>query len=245
MVAADRGHRVTLVEKTDSLGGLLKFADSDDYKGDLKEFKDLMVRRVAKRNIRVLTGTELSPEDEAAFNADAVVLALGSKPIQPRIEGIENAMPALDVYETLDRVGKKVIMVGGGLVGSEAGLHLAKNGREVTIIEMLDKVAPDSYPMHRVALVHEMDKMLNYRTGLKVISIAKTGVRTVDADGEEEFIAADTVVYALGMQPNREETEALRAAAMGAPVHEIGDCVRAAKVYDAVREGYLAAMSIL
>ena len=110
---------------------------------------------------------------------------------------------------------------------------------------MVDKVAPDSYPMHRVALVHEMDKMLTYRTGLKVVSIARNGVKTVDAEGKEEFISADTVVYALGMRARRKETEALRAAAKDVQVYEVGDCVRAAKVYDAVREGYLAAMSIL
>lgn len=245
VVAADRGHKVTLFEREKSLGGLLKFADSDDYKGDLKEFKDLMIRRVAKRNIHVNTGKELSPENLAALKADAVVLAVGSTPIQPHIEGIENGMRVLDIYQTLDQVGKKVIMVGGGLVGSEAGLHLAKNGREVTIIEMVDKVAPDAYPMHRVALVHEMDKMLTYRTGLRVVSIAKNGVKTVDAEGTEEFISADTVVYALGMRANRKQTEALHAAVKDVPVYEIGDCVRAAKVYDAVREGYLAAMSIL
>ena len=246
VVAADRGHNVTLIEKTDFLGGLLKFADSDNYKGDLKAFKDLMVRRVTKRNnIKVIMGREFTPQDVAAFKADQVILAVGSTPIKPPIAGIENALRALDIYQTLDQVGHKVVMVGGGLVGSEAGLHLAKNGREVLIVEMVDKVAPDSYPMHRVALVHEMDKMLTYRTGLKVTSIEKNGVKTTDKDGKEEFIPADTVVYALGMRANRKDAEALHAAVKDVPVHEIGDCVRAAKVYDAVREGYLEAMSIL
>jgi NADH dehydrogenase FAD-containing subunit len=92
-----------------------------------------------------------------------------------------------------------------------------------------------------------MDKMLSYRTGLKVTSIAKNGVKTVDGEGKEEFLPADTVVYALGMRANRKETEALRnvAKVRNLPVYEIGDCVRAAKVYDAIREGYLAAMAIL
>jgi 2,4-dienoyl-CoA reductase-like NADH-dependent reductase (Old Yellow Enzyme family)/thioredoxin reductase len=246
VVAADRGHKVTLCEKTGTLGGLLKFADADEYKGDLKDFKDLMVRRVSKRNINVIKGKEVTPEELAAMKADAVILATGSSPIVPRIEGLENAVRALDLYfEGLDGVGQKVVMIGGGLVGSEAGLHLAKNGRKVTIVEMLDKVAPESYPLHREALVHEMDKMLIYRTGLKVVSIAENGVNTVDREGKEEFIPADTVVYALGMRANRKETESLHAAVKDVPVFEIGDCVRAAKVYEAVKEGYLAAMSIL
>ena len=245
VVAADRGHKVTLYEKTDTLGGLLKFSDSDLYKGDLRDFKDLMIRRVDKRNINVIKGRELKPEELRGMKADAVILAVGSSPIEPRIAGIENAVRALDIYKSLDGVGQNVIMVGGGLVGSEAGLHLAKNGRKVTIVEMLDKVAPDSYPMHREALVHEMDKMLQYRTGLKVVSIAKNGVKTANAEGKEEFIPADTVVYALGMRANRKEAEALHAAVKDSPVYEIGDCVRAAKVYEAMREGYMAAMAIL
>ena len=246
VVAADRGHQVTLYEKDNKLGGLLIFADADDHKGDLKEFKDLMIRRVGKRKIDVVLGQELTPEELGAMKADAVILATGSTPIEPRIEGLENAVPVMDIYlKSLDAVGKRVVMVGGGLVGSEAGLHLAARGRQVTIVEMLDKVAPESYPFHRMALVHEMDRMLTSRTGLKVVSIARNGVKTVNAEGKEEFIPADTVVYALGMRPNRKETEMLRDAVKDVPVYEIGDCVRAAKVYEAVKEGYLAAMSIL
>jgi NADH dehydrogenase FAD-containing subunit len=112
---------------------------------------------------------------------------------------------------------------------------------------MLGKVAPDCYPLHREALIHEMDHALKYRTGLKVTSIAKNGVKAVDKEGKEEFLAADTVVYALGMKANRKQTEDLRnaAAAAGIPVHEIGDCVRSAKVFEAVQEAYLAAMAVL
>lgn len=245
IVAADRGHQVTLIEKTDSLGGLLWFADKDDYKTDLKAFKELLIRRVKNRHIDVIMNEEFTPADAAAYNADAVILAVGSSPVKPAIEGIEHAMPAMLVYENIDKVGKKVLMVGGGLVGSEVGLHLAKRGRDVTVVEMVDKIAPESYPMHRVALLHEMEKMLTCRTGLKVTKISPDGVTTVNADNKEEFLPADTVVYALGMEANREETESLKAAVKQASVHEIGDCVKARKVYDAVKEGYLAAMAVL
>jgi pyruvate/2-oxoglutarate dehydrogenase complex dihydrolipoamide dehydrogenase (E3) component len=136
-------------------------------------------------------------------------------------------------------------MVGGGLVGCEVGLHLAEHGRDVTIIEMGDKVAPDSYPMHRLALVNEMDKMLTYKTGLRCTSITANGVTVVNAENKEEFLSADTVIYALGMRANKEAAENLHTAVNNVPVYEIGDCVRASKVYEAVREGFIAAMSIL
>ncbi|HUJ69127.1 MAG TPA: FAD-dependent oxidoreductase [Syntrophorhabdales bacterium] len=245
IVAADRGHNVTLIERTPVLGGIINIADKDAYKGDLDVFKDLLVRRVKRRNIKVILATEATPDDVRSSGADAVVLAIGSIPVVPPIRGIEHAMKALYVYEDLSRVGQKVVMVGGGLVGCEVGLHLAKNGRDVVVVEMLDEVARDSYRMHRVGLMAEMGKMLTVRCGLECVAITPRGVTAVDKHGKEEFLPADTVVYSTGMRAKREETEKLRSAAPGVPVYEVGDCVSAAKVYDAIRQAFVAAMSIL
>jgi 2,4-dienoyl-CoA reductase-like NADH-dependent reductase (Old Yellow Enzyme family)/thioredoxin reductase len=245
IIAADRGHRVTLVEKSDTLGGLVKFADADAYKGDLSAFKDVLVRRVKKRNIKVLLGRKFTAADLRSFGADAVILAIGSSPIVPPIPGVENAMMATDVYGNMGKVGQKVIMVGGGLVGCEVGLHLAKNGREVLVVEMLDEVARDAYRMHRIGLINEMGKMLTYRTGVKCSAITPRGVTVVDKEDKAEFLPADTVIYAIGMNAKKEEVKELRAAAGKIPVYEVGDCVNAAKVFDAVRQGFVAAMTIL
>jgi NADPH-dependent 2,4-dienoyl-CoA reductase/sulfur reductase-like enzyme len=135
--------------------------------------------------------------------------------------------------------------VGGGLVGCEIGLHLAKNGRDVTVIEMLDQVARDSYKMHRIGLINEMDKMLTYRIGLKCTAVMPNGVKALSNTNKEELLPADTVIYAVGMRANKEEVEKLRAAVKEVPIYEIGDCVSVAKVFDAVRQGFVAAMSIL
>jgi pyruvate/2-oxoglutarate dehydrogenase complex dihydrolipoamide dehydrogenase (E3) component len=155
-------------------------------------------------------------------------------------------MHALDVYKNIDRVGKRVVMVGGGLVGCETGLHLSKLGRQVTIIEMTDKVAGDAYVMHRVGLLEEMEKhnQLICRTGLKCCEIMANGVKVTDKEGKEEFIEADTVVYALGMKANS-IPDNLLAAVAGMQVFTIGDCVRAAKVQQAIEDGFLAGMKIV
>lgn len=244
ITAADRGHKVTLAEKSDSLGGIVKFADTDAHKSDLGKFKDLLIRRINKRDIKVLLNKKITPADIKSIGADAVIIAVGSKPAKPPVKGIENAVQALGVYEDINKIGQKVVMIGGGLVGCEVGLHLADSGKNVTIIEMADKVAPDSYPMHRIALLNEMDKKLTYKTGLKCTSILKNGVYAVNKENKEEFLPADTVVYALGMKANKEDADNLEKAA-GVPVYKIGDCIRASKVYEAVREGYIASMSIL
>ncbi len=245
VIAAERGHQVTLVEKSDALGGLLKFADTDAYKGDLGKFKDVMARRVVHRKVDVRLNTEFSPADVNRFGADAVIVAVGSRPIEVPIPGIENAMRALDVYTHMDQVGSSVVVVGGGLVGCEVGLHLAKNGRTVTVIELQDKLAPDAYKMHRVGLIHELNQRLTAKTGLRCTSITPQGVTAVNVAGVEGTIAADTVVYALGMEPKANEAQALRSAANDVPTWVIGDCSAPGKVYDAVHQGFVAAMSIL
>lgn len=245
ILAHDRGHKVTLIEKTDKLGGLLFFTDSDAYKEDLKEFKDLLIRRVNERDIKVEFNKEFKAEDVNAYKADAVILAIGSSPLVPAIKGIENAMKALDVYNTdITKIGKKVVMIGGGLVGCEVGLHLAKNGKDVTIIEMCDKVAPDSYPMHRIALVNEMDKLLKYDTNTRCIEITPNSVKAIDGSEKEKIYEADQVIFALGMKAHRDETEKLHASLKGVEVFEIGDCVKASKVFEACRHAYVAALSL-
>jgi 2,4-dienoyl-CoA reductase-like NADH-dependent reductase (Old Yellow Enzyme family)/thioredoxin reductase len=241
----DRGHRVTVVEKSGSLGGILFFTDTDIHKKDLRNYRNLLIRRVKERDIEVILNKECTPADIKDFNADAIILAIGSSPIAPPIKGIENAMQALETYRDINKVGKKTVMVGGGLVGCETGLNLAEQGREVTVIEMAGAVAVDAYPPHRIALLDKMEGLLTVKVNTKCTEITPKGVKAVDASGNGIFIEADTVVYALGMKANRAEAEALRAAAEGAEVFEIGDCVRAAKVFEAGREGYVAGLSVL
>ncbi len=249
IVACDRGHKVTLVEKSGKLGGLLNFTDTDNYKKDLGKFKQLLVRRVQERNINVMLNTELTAEAIKEMGADAVIIAVGSKPVTLPIPGLENAMQALEVYDDIDKVGSNVIMIGGGLVGCETGLHLAKTGRNVTVIEMADALAVDSYPMHRLGMLDEMSRMVTAKTGLKCTNVTPGKVTTVDKDGNEHVFEADTIVYALGMKACSDTAAQLKAMVTEAlgdvPVYEVGDCVRATKVYDAGREAFTAAMSIL
>ncbi|MDF3001735.1 MAG: hypothetical protein K0Q48_1854 [Bacillota bacterium] len=244
VVAHDRGHKVTLLEKTNKLGGLLQFADTDAYKGDLGAFKDLLVRRVKKRGIKVVLNQELTPEAVAAYKPDAAMIAIGSLPVIPPIRGIEHAVKALDVYGDMEKIGGNVIVIGGGLVGCETGLHLTRNGRNVTVVEMQDQVAPDSYVMHRIALVHEMDRRLNYRTGLKCTEITEHGVTVEDGNGHTEQLPCDTVVFALGMRGLAEKADEFAKMLDGIETYKIGDCVKASKVYDAVRQAYVAALSL-
>ncbi len=242
ITAADRGHKVTLVDKADKLGGLLYFTDIDIDKPDLRNFKNLLVNEVGRRDIEVKLGTEATPDFVRSFGADAVIIATGSVPTCPPIKGIENAHQAMAVYDGSIKPGKKVVMIGGGLVGCETGLYLQKTGCEVTVVEMLDRVANESFGMYREALVWEMEKCnVTSMPKTKCLEIESDGVTVENADGTQK-IPADTVLYALGMKSV--DYDELKAAAGDAEVFVIGDAIKPAKVDQATRSAYLAAVDI-
>ncbi|MBN1321223.1 MAG: FAD-dependent oxidoreductase [Thermoleophilia bacterium] len=244
ITAADRGHRVTLVEQSSKLGGILDFADVDVDKQDLRAFKDMLIYEVGLRDVAVRLGTRADAALIAEEQPEYAILALGSVPYLPPIPGIEHAVQALRVYDPGTIIGRRVVMVGGGLVGCETGLHLAKTGHEVTVVEMLGRVANESFGMYREALLLEMERVgVTALTNTTCVAIAPTGIRVKNAEGTESPLEADSVVYSLGMCPN--STSELETALGAVPFVKIGDCVRAAQVDAAVKEGFLAAMEIL
>lgn len=242
MTACDRGHKVTIAEKSDKLGGLLYFTDVDIDKPDLRNFKNMMIREVERRDIEVCLNIEATPEFVKNFGADAIILATGSVPAKPPVPGIENAHQAMEVYDGTYVPGKKIVMIGGGLVGCETGLYLQKTGHEVTVVEMLDRVANESFGMYREALVWEMEK--NNMTMLpktRCLKIEADGVTIENGDGVQK-LPADSILYALGMKAVCPEE--LKEAAGGAEVYVIGDAKGPGKVDQATRSAYLAAIEI-
>ncbi len=243
ITAAERGHKVILAEKESRLGGLLNFTDTDVDKEDLRNFKDLLVRVTERRGVKVLLDTVVDAAFIQEIKPDAVILAVGSHPAMLPIPGIGKIHQAIDVYYGYTP-GRRVIMVGGGLVGCETALHLAKTGHEVTIIEMLPRIANDSFGMYREALIREMDaeSILSY-TQTRCLEILPASVRIACKDGTETVIEADCVIYALGMKSN--STEGLEKIIGDIRTYKIGDCVRPAKVDAATRDGFMAALDIM
>ena len=246
ITASERGHKVTIADKSNVLGGLLNFTDFDVYKVDLRNFKNVLIRELEVRGIEVLLNTQVTPAFIKSFKPDAVILAVGSSPIVPSIPGIEHAMDALTLYKNLDKVGKKVVMIGGGLVGCETGLSLAATGHDVTVVEMLDRIAPEAFSMPRAALLDEMDKRkITQLLGHKCSEILPNGVKVVNSKGEETFLEADTICYSVGMKSESDVVASLKEAAGSIPVFEIGDCKSVGKVANATEFAYKAAMEIV
>ena len=243
ITAAHRGHRVILAERTDSLGGLLKFTDYDTLKSDLKRLKDYLIRQVEKAGVEICLNTTVTPELISDIQPDALLIAAGSSPVVFPLPGIENAQHATTAYTNLNALGQTVVVMGGGLVGCETALFLAETGRDVTIIEMQDQVAPDANWMHRVAMLQSFtrQKNLHVRTGLRCTAVTDIGVQTQDKDGRTVLIPAESKIYAFGQRA----VPVSDLLAQDVPViRVIGDCHRVGKTNGAIFDGYHAAMDV-
>lgn len=245
ITAAQRGHDVTLAEKTDSLGGLLKFTDYDTLKADLGRVKKWLVHMTEKSGAEILLNTEVTPEFVREGGYDSVIVAAGSSPLVLPIPGLNDpsVLHALDIYTNMDKIGKDVALLGGGLVGCETALFLAERGHNVTIIEMQPEIAPEANWMHKEGMMQAFAKQpITCRTGWKVARVEKNGVYAVDKDGVEHFTPADSVVFAMGMRANSATVDAL--ADTAEDVVAVGDCVRARKSCHAMLEGFWAAVDL-
>ena len=243
ITAFDRGHEVVLAEKGDRLGGLLFFTDQEPDKIDLMNFKNVLIREIENRDIEVLLNTNADGNLLDQTKPDHIIIATGSEPVTPNIQGIENAHQSLKAYRGEISCGKKVIMIGGGLIGSEQGLHLAKEGHDVTIVEMLPRIADESYGMYREALIREIAKEnINVMENTKCLEIGDNFVKVLLPDGQEKRIEADTILYALGMKSV--PFDELKDKAGDVPLDIIGDAIKPGKVDQAISSAYHAAINI-
>jgi pyruvate/2-oxoglutarate dehydrogenase complex dihydrolipoamide dehydrogenase (E3) component len=194
-------------------------------------------------NVKVLLNTEVTPALAALYHPDAGIVATGSTPIIPPIRGIDSALHATDIYFKPESIrGDTIVIIGGGLVGVEAGLHLRNTGKNVTVLEMLDDYAPDAKFCYKAGLVRTVSELgLTVITGAEVKEIAG-GTVTYSKDGAEQSVRGDTILYATGMKSYEQPYFDLCGTAPF--VCEAGDCKKVGKVDGAVHAGFFAALDI-
>lgn len=245
ITAADQGHEVILFEKSSRLGGMINFSEHESFKYDIKKFRDYLIRQLAKRPIKVRMNTEATPELVEKENADYVIPAVGATHIVPKIPGVgkANVMFADDALEHLDAIGKNVVIVGGGLVGSEIACQLGMDGKKVSILEMQDRMAKDANNTYVIDIYKTLEQIA--ATQLKNVTckeITDEGVIYADKDGKEMLVKADTVIIACGMKANAEDANAFFTTAKHC--RPVGDCVQARTIMHAIKEAYDAALCI-
>ena len=243
--ATKRGHEVVLCEASDKLGAL-RFADNDTwFKRPMRRYRDSQVEKVMRCGAEIRLNTKVTKEIVDEVKPDVLIAAVGSEPFAVPVPGHDGPNVVFGAYITPEtKLGEKLVIIGGGFIGCEEAVDLAKKGHDVTILEMIDELAVNCGRMHRIALMHEIETNANIHpaTGLRCSVINKSGVYAVDKDGEEHFFPCDNVIMASGMRSRSAEVEKLRP--LVREFYVVGDANKAAKIMNATRDAYDAVSAL-
>lgn len=245
LTCADRGHKVVLCEKSGRMGGVLRCEEEVSFKKNLDYYLNQQTRLLeAHPNVEIRLNTEVTPEYAEAQKADVIIAALGAKAAKPPVPGIDgdNVLSAQEAYTQVDTLGDAVVILGAGLVGVELGLHLLENGKQVTMVEMTDHVNDGGNFLHMLGLQTEIDKK-----GLKILfntraKEIRTDGMVCEHEGQEQFLKADRVIYAVGQKPLRDEAIALNYCAP--EVYFLGDCVAPKNITEATSTAFLISRNL-
>lgn len=248
----ERGHDVTLYEKSGEIGGLVKYAAMLPAKKDVGQYLEYLKNQAVHTSAKVLLNTEATPELLEKENFDAVLVAVGSDPIRPNVPGIDgkNVIWAPDAEAQKTQLGQNIVVVGAGAIGIEYALHYAEQGKAVTLVEMAD--GPTISGSARGVLGGEYDlregiKNSSIRTlyGSKLAGVTADSVTVTDVKtGAETTIPADNVLLAVGMKSRFKEGQTFRSSAPNTNVFLIGDCLDVNEIRGAVNSAFDIASKI-
>lgn len=244
ITACDRGHKVTLVEAADQLGGQLNIASVPPHKHYVDWAREWFISEVKKRDIDVRLSFTADRHSIQLLNPDLVFIATGAVPFTPPIPGVEYGVQSWDLLAGKSGIpeNKKVAVLGGGTVGCETAELLAEHGNKVTIVEMMDQIAPGLEGANKMDLFEVIGKMeIRVLLNSKVTRIDSELTVSYEAEGETKEDRFDYVVLAFGQKPEGEElVEALEAADMAYRI--IGDAAKPSDFQNATSTAYFAAL---
>lgn len=244
--AAKVGHDVTVYEATSHLGGQFRSAAYPPGKGELSTFTSSLRKSLQDLGVPVKMETPVTEELLAAEKPDAVIIATGAKPLMPPIPGLDgaNVVTAEDVLlGNVDVNYGPVVVCGGGEVGGETAHYLNQVCPDITLVEMRDDILIDMFPLMKMQLVDYLRECrIKVLTNAKVASVTEDGVHYIDAEGNEQFLPAATVVSAFGYKAYNPLEEAAKKVCDNVQV--VGCAVKAGNALTAIREGYEAALAL-
>lgn len=244
-VASIRGHKVTLFEATDKLGGALKSGSVPKFKDDDKRLIKWYEHQMELLNVNVLLNKRASKKDIDAENPDVVLVAEGSNAIVPKIEGIEKAIMAEDILSGKVTMKNDAVIVGGGLVGSELALHYANNGKKTTIVEALDDILRSGNPLPPMNefMLRELlaFNKVSIKAGRKLAKIKANSIEMISNSATEEMKCAQ-LVLAIGYRSNNTIYNAIKNEYP--EVYNLGDSQKVRNIKGAVWDAYEVARNM-
>jgi len=242
LTATQRGHEVVLFEK-DKLGGQSNLAHLPTGKETMKLPISSLIHRVEQSAVDLRLSRETSVEDILAEKPDAVIIATGAVPIIPTIPGLSKALTAEDILMKMKDVGKRVLVIGGGMVGLECAEFLARQDHNVTVVELLSEVARDMEPITKKLMMKDLNSF-----GVEIVTDTKItrceDKKTyVESDENEVLLGEfDSFVFAVGACSVNDLESSLGKKEFNVKV--VGDAKKAGLIFDAVRQGYEAAIEV-
>jgi 2,4-dienoyl-CoA reductase-like NADH-dependent reductase (Old Yellow Enzyme family)/thioredoxin reductase len=257
-----KGHEVILFEARNELGGVLDYADYMSNKRDIRRYREYLKTQVQKNeNVMIKLGQKVTADMITKENADSVVLAIGAKPFIPEIKGVEanHVMHSSAMFGNEDKIGRKVVVIGGGNVGCEITSYLKTLGKSVDIVEIEDRLIPNPgvMEMERGFTLFFMnreynDDMKTYSdtrisdkvsiyTGSRCLEILEKGV-LIEKDGKQLLLEADSIIMATGLRKDTATLSEFNDTAI--EVIRVGDCLKVGDLHNASSTSYGAALQI-
>lgn len=242
--AALKGHKVTLIEKNDRLGGQWIPASVPIGKSEFTSFLCWQKSMLEKMHVQILLNTTADAELIKLYEPDTVIIATGSRPFIPPIQGADQdfVVAAHDVLLGKTEPGNRVVVIGGGLVGAGTADMLGQQCEQVTIIEMLPQImkdgeaAPTKYMKERF-----FQNGVQIHTSTKLLEIGDHTV-TAEKDGERFVLEnIDTVIIAVGVKTDRTLLDSMEH--VSCKVLKVGDANGVKNGYLGIREGYEAGLN--
>lgn len=244
-VLAERGHEVHLYEAGAKLGGNLIPGGAPDFKEDDLALARWYEQELARLKVDVHLNTKVQAGDVQKENGDAVIIATGSRPKLFSLGDDEHVYAAEDVLLNRKKTGSNIAVIGAGLVGCELALDLAMKGKNVTLIEALDKIMAVNGPLCS-ANKEMLERLLPFH-GVKVITGAKAkeftkGELVLDVDQKEQKLPADDVVLCVGYKSENALYEELKDQV--SEIYELGDARKVSNIMYAIWDAFEVANHI-
>jgi 2,4-dienoyl-CoA reductase-like NADH-dependent reductase (Old Yellow Enzyme family)/thioredoxin reductase len=238
-VAAQRGHRVSLYEQEERLGGQLTVASRAPHKEGFLDAIRYLALMAERAGVDAHLGTRLTAERVIADRPDAVIVATGGTPVTISLPGLDTTrwLLATDVLAGAVPVETaSVLVIGGGLTGLEVADLLSAQGKRVRLVEILPEVGVGMDPLARSLLLKRLaERRVEIHPDTRVTRVTADAA-AAEHDGEETHFPIETVVLAVGLRANRELADGL--AGSGLDCHVIGDALEPGQVPEAVWEGF-------